>query len=155
MRTHALAGPAAFALVLCLGAGNAAADTRQTVNAGLAAFQAGDTDKALALLSDAINSRDLSGTILATAYYDRGGLYLSRNDLEKALADADKAIALSPGYGEALKMRGTIHFAKGDMDAAIADLHAAQQLLPGDDGVHVDLGNALRAKGDSANAIAE
>lgn len=154
MRTHFCAPLAAIALVSGLGA-PAWADARESLSSGLAKFQAGDTDGAIRMLTDAINARELSGPSLATVYYDRGGMYLSRNDYAKALADADKAVALSPGYGDALKMRGTINFAKGDMDAAIASLQAAQQQLPDDDGIHVDLGNAWRSKGDHAKAMAE
>lgn len=155
MRPHLSGRLAVTALVSILSTGPAWADARESVSSGLAAFQAGDTEGAIRMLTEAINSRELSGANLATIYYDRGGMYLSKNEYAKALADADKAVALSPNYANALKMRGTINFAKGDMDAAIASLQAAEQQLPDDDGIHVDLGNAWRSKGDHAKAMAE
>src|SRR6202789_799200 len=152
MRTAALLTALAF---LALASTAQAEDARTTVNEGLAAFQSGNADQGIKLLTDAIDSRDLSGVTLANVYYDRGGMYLAKADYDHAIADADSALKVTPGYGAALKMRGTAKFAKNDADGAIADFQAAEKALPGDAGVHLDFGNALRVKGRFDEALAE
>src|ERR1700729_1707536 len=99
--------PFVLFFVLAATAAPAGDDARQAVNEGLAAFRAGDTDHAIRLLTDAINSHELGETTLAAVYYDRGGMYLAKADYDDAITDADKAVKLWPGYGDALKLRGT------------------------------------------------
>src|ERR1700739_2893109 len=122
------------ALLVLVPVAKANDDARQAVHGGPAPFRAGDTDHGIRLLTDAINSHELGETTLATVYYDRGGMYLAKADYDDAIADADKAVKLWPGYGDALKLRGTAHFAKNDADAAIADFRAASAALPHDVG---------------------
>jgi tetratricopeptide (TPR) repeat protein len=66
----------------------------------------------------------------AVAYYRRGNAYGKKGDLDRAIADYDKAIELDPKYVMAYNNRGIAYGKKGDFDSAIADLNKAIELDP-------------------------
>ncbi len=53
-----------------------------------------------------------------------------RGDLAAAEQLLGRALALNPGFDEALKLRGQVRFAKGDWAAAASDLHQALVVNP-------------------------
>jgi len=61
----------------------------------------------------------------AIAYNLRGGAWLIKRDLDRAIADFDQAIRLNPEYAAAYYSRGTARDQKGDSDGAIADFDRA------------------------------
>ena len=70
---------AAMALMALLAAPTLAlADAVEDVNAAVAALHNNDNDQAIKLLSNAIQSGNLSEDQSASAYYDRGAAYLKR-----------------------------------------------------------------------------
>jgi tetratricopeptide (TPR) repeat protein len=64
----------------------------------------------------------------AIAYHNRGIAHQSKGDLERALADFDKAIQLDPSYRSAYDARGRIYATKGDYARALADVTRASEL---------------------------
>jgi tetratricopeptide (TPR) repeat protein len=64
----------------------------------------------------------------AAAYYNRGATYQQKGDLDSAIADFSKAIALKANYGTAYNARGLVYAAKGDYERALADVTRATEL---------------------------
>jgi tetratricopeptide (TPR) repeat protein len=58
---------------------------------------------------------------MGPAYVNRGLAYQQSGDLEKALADYDKAIELYPKFAFAYYSRGKVYEALGQVDMAVAD----------------------------------
>jgi tetratricopeptide (TPR) repeat protein len=70
-------------------------------NAGLAALNGGDYDKAINLFSHAINSGELRGDDQEFAYANRGRAYLKKGDLSSAIVDLDRARRDKPDDADA------------------------------------------------------
>ena len=89
-------------------------------------------NEALDDLDAAIN---LDGTI-GEAYFERGLVYLTQGEVEKALADFEEAVALDEIYanearfGEAYQTAGLSALANGDVDLALEDLEKGLTLDP-------------------------
>lgn len=96
-----------------------------------------------------------NGLELGPAFALRGLLALERGKLTRALADAERAVALSPQEGRAFYVRGRIRLERGDNKEAIADLTKAVELTQRKDarGLHW-LAAALFRNGRSQEALA-
>ncbi len=66
----------------------------------------------------------------AQAYFWRGFIRQSANDIEGAEADYGKAVELDPNYAEAYRVRGSMREHAGRRDEAIADLRRALECDP-------------------------
>jgi len=66
----------------------------------------------------------------AEEYSRRGATYASNHKLTEALADFDKAIALSPKESRYFYQRAEVRFANGDRAGSLADLDRAISLSP-------------------------
>jgi tetratricopeptide (TPR) repeat protein len=77
-----------------------------------------------------IESGKMPDKQLAWSYTNRGMAFLVRGDVDKALADLNKAVEHDPTYAPALTDRGTAYDNKGDHARAIADFDAALKLDP-------------------------
>src|SRR5262245_20621962 len=118
---------------------------------GVAADNAGDHDKALANLNEAIRLNPNN----AIAFYDRGLTYSNKRDFDRAIADYDEAIRLNPTYVAAFNNRGLSYNYKGQYDRAIADYNEAIRLNPM---YHIAINNrglAYNNKGDLDRAMAD
>jgi tetratricopeptide (TPR) repeat protein len=73
------------------------------------------------------------GVDLGPAYALRGLLALERGQLSKALADADRAVGLTPGVARGFYVRGRVRLERLDRDA-LADLAKAAELSRRKDG---------------------
>ena len=67
---------------------------------------------------------------LALIYKNRGEAYRKKGLYDRAIADYDKAIKLTPKYAYAYYTRGNAHRNKGDYERAIADYDTAIKLKP-------------------------
>lgn len=83
----------------------------------------------------------------AGEYVQRGVVRSKKGDLDGAIADYDKAIALRPDYAYAYNNRGNSYGKKGDDDAAIADFTKAISLVPKFAAAYANRGLAELSKG--------
>jgi len=89
------------------------------------------------------------------AYINRGAAYREADDLDKAVADLDRAVELLPADFKAYNCRGLVYAAMGDNERAIADFDRAIRLFPGDPGAFYNRGSVLRKMGDFNRALAD
>lgn len=68
----------------------------------------------------------------AAGYATRGAVFASKHDLDSALADFDKAVAMAPNEARYVWQRAMVHRAKGQTLLAIADIDKAIALAPND-----------------------
>ncbi len=76
-------------------------------------------------------------------------------DLDGAIADYNRALAINPRMGAAYVARGLAEKAKPDLDAAIADYTQAVTINPQDAGAYCLRGYAKKDKGDYPGAISD
>jgi lipoprotein NlpI len=89
------------------------------------------------------------------ALYMRGLAYVAKGDVDRAIADYDKAIDLNPRNGLAFNERGLAYKVKGDLDRAVRDLDEAVRLNAGNADIHYNRGHVLLDKGNLDRAIAD
>lgn len=87
-------------------------------------------------------------------FFDRGSVWLEKDDLDKAISDFGKAILLDPKDPDAYLHRGIALKIKGDLDKAIQDYNKAIELKP-DAVTYSNRGNAWLKKGDLTKALAD
>jgi len=66
----------------------------------------------------------------AIAYFSRGSAYQTKGEVDRAIADYDKAIGLKPDHVAAYENRARAYVAKGDYTRAVADVTKAGELTP-------------------------
>jgi tetratricopeptide (TPR) repeat protein len=111
----------------------------------------------LGLIPEAIDTPaiGLLDPLTAAIYADRSLARFARGDLDGAMADCDRAIAIDPGLGTAYEDRGNVRAAKGDMNGAIADFSRAIGIDPRDPEAYNNRGGQLYKKGDVQAALAD
>jgi tetratricopeptide (TPR) repeat protein len=77
-----------------------------------------------------IDSGKMADKPLAWSHANRGMAYMFKGDIDKAMTDFNKAVALDPTYATAFVDRGTAYENKGDHAHAIADFDTAIKLDP-------------------------
>ncbi|HEX7198144.1 MAG TPA: tetratricopeptide repeat protein, partial [Dongiaceae bacterium] len=97
-----------------------------------AAQARGDLDLAILFYDRVIRAGGLSDWDAAAVLTDRGGAYVDKGRLDRAIEDFDTAIKIEPDYSLAFANRGIAYHRKGDLDRAITDYDAAIRLDPGD-----------------------
>ncbi|HUN47079.1 MAG TPA: tetratricopeptide repeat protein [Stellaceae bacterium] len=120
----------ALALVLAIGLGGCAGGAPGDIAAGARAQQRGDYAEAIRRYTLALQSPGLPAKTRIVVLDGRSVAYIQSGDREKAIADADEAIRLSPDDAHAYNNRGYAYLGKGQYDLAIADLTVAIQLSP-------------------------
>ena len=86
------------------------------------------------------------------AYVDRGGALKNQGDLEGALRDFDKSIALEES-GEAYIQRGTVYRQQKKLNEALSDYLRAVELEPGNPYAYNNIGNVYFTQGNYQEAI--
>jgi monovalent cation:H+ antiporter-2, CPA2 family len=89
------------------------------------------------------------------AYINRSGGYRAKGDLDRAIADLDKALQLNAKSHRALTERASIYHAKGDLDRAIADYDRALRLDKNLAAAYGGRASAYLGKGELAKALAD
>ncbi len=115
----------------------------------------GNPDLAIQHCTRAIESGRHAGESLAKLHYNRGIKWAAKGDSDRAIADYDATIRLSPRFSDAYYNRGSAWGNKGDSDSAIADYDAAIKLNAKDSASHSGRAFEWVAKGDYARAIAD
>jgi tetratricopeptide (TPR) repeat protein len=118
----------------------------------------GDLEAAIANFSQACPLAGQPGDALtelcADALSRRALVYCSSGDPERALADAEQAIKLDPGYAEGYNARGCAYQHQGKYDDAIAAFTRAIELEPSG-AYYCNRGNADSLKGERDAAITD
>jgi tetratricopeptide (TPR) repeat protein len=97
------------------------ADEEQKLNDQcVEAFLKGDNDKVLSTANEAISR----GTKRDWPYYQLANLFLSRNELDKALEYVSRALEISPENYDSLVVRAQTYVFRGEAKKALADLDA-------------------------------
>ena len=106
-------------------------------------------------IDDAISSFTKSIGIAEStdAYNERGTAYFLKGQVNDAITDYDRAIALDPNNGDAFNNRAWANYKLGHMSEAKADVDKAEGLIPGKADVWDTRGHILEAVGDRAGAI--
>jgi len=110
-------------------------------HAGNKAFTQGQFLQAITLYSDAIELTPDNHLL----YSNRAQAYLLNKELEKALADADKCIALKPDFPKGHLRRGAVLSELGRKEDSIKSLTEAHNLAPRDDEISQALAKAKHA----------
>lgn len=119
--------PLGFVLTLAISSSALAApDPEFLVARAGKAVLAGDNESAMRDLDEAIR---LSPK-LATAYSNRGVIYLQQQDYQRAIVDFDTAISLDPTRASAFNNRGNAYNELGQHETAIANYDQALTLRP-------------------------
>jgi tetratricopeptide (TPR) repeat protein len=88
-------------------------------------------------------------------YVNRGFVYLSKGDYDRALADFNQSIQLQPDSTFAYLNRAAVYFIKQDYDRALADLNQVIQLQPDFDLAYVKRGSVYFFQSDYDRALAD
>jgi tetratricopeptide (TPR) repeat protein/uncharacterized RDD family membrane protein YckC len=120
-------------------------------NRGVAYYHAGELDRAVADLDEAIRLNPR----LARAYSNRGLAYDDKGDPERAITDYNEAIRLDPKLAIAYSNRASVYDDKGDYARAIADYNEAIRLDPGVTDVYNNRGTAYYHMVDLDHALAD
>jgi tetratricopeptide (TPR) repeat protein len=109
----------------------------------------------IAVCTGLINSGRWKGLELARLYSNRSLAYTKAEKLDQALADADRAIRISPDYVFAYDNRGEIKRMRGDYDSAIVDYNTAIRLDPDFLAAYLDRGSTFKEMGNRKSARAD
>src|SRR5688572_28808292 len=93
-------------------------------NRGLARYQKGDLEGAMADLNQAIRIRPT----LAVAYLNRAAVQRANRETMAAIKDLDRAIALDNDLFQAFSNSGSLRLDMGDSEGALVDLNRAIKL---------------------------
>jgi lipoprotein NlpI len=118
-----------------------------------AAQSRGDMAAAIGLYGQAIDAGDLSKENLAIVLVDRGIAYWRMGQLDQAIADFDRALALKPDYVPAYHGRAIAYRDKNLPEKAIADYDAALRLDSEDAFAYENRGRTALHLGRIAAAI--
>jgi predicted TPR repeat methyltransferase len=116
---------------------------------GIAAFRAGQLDKAAALIAQAIAA---DGQV-PSFHYNLGIVLKAQGRLRDAAASYQQAIALKPDYADAHNNLGNIWKALGDREKARASFSRALWTKPGNADTHYSLGLLCSEAGEYHEAV--
>jgi tetratricopeptide (TPR) repeat protein len=105
--------------------------SRSAYEAGLKMLGPGDFKGAAREFSDSISISETPA-----AYIERGNVYRTLGQPDKALADWKRAIELDPNSATAYAARGTHYRIVGNNAAAMSDLNRSIQIVPNVDGFY-------------------
>src|SRR5271165_4851418 len=120
-------------------------------NLGLALFQKGQVDDAIAQYEKAV---EVFPNYVA-AHYNLGNALLQKGELDKALAQYKRAVEIDPNDAEAHVNLGNALFQKEQLDEAVAQFQEAVEINPNDAEAQYNLGNAFFQKGQLDEAVAQ
>ncbi len=154
MRLRALTLTLATALSLFTAA-PVLADAKEDYEKATDAAKAGRNDQAIALVSKAIDSKELEGRELVAAFSLRADLYTSTGKYPQAIADFDKAIDLLPDFAEAYLGRGIVYGLQKKYPQAVDDFSRAISLAPQAPQPYFNRGRVLELAGRKDLAIVD
>jgi curved DNA-binding protein CbpA len=91
----------------------------------------------------------------ASSYRDSAMDWSRKGDLDRAIADLERAIELAPQDPEAYRQRGNAWGRKGDVDQALADYDRALRIAPKDSAIFHDRGLMWQRNKDLDKALVD
>jgi tetratricopeptide (TPR) repeat protein len=142
-----------LSLMICLTSTGRSFFLQDDYEDGLEAFDQGNYDEAIRLLTKSIEAKPKH----TFSYFTRGAAWKAKGNLDKAIADFSKVIELDPKFVDGLGYwsRGNAWYDKGNYDKAIADYTKAIEIKSTYAESYSSRGNAWYAKGDFDKAIAD
>jgi tetratricopeptide (TPR) repeat protein len=141
--------------LFCVDAAPATADARADFTLATDAAKKGKRDEALALVTKAIDAKELDGRDLATMHYFRADLLGQAGKLDEAIADYTKTIELLPDHASSFHDRALIYAQQKKYREALDDLARAQFLIPNSPLPYFNRGRVYETMGKRAEAINE
>ncbi|MFZ5803056.1 MAG: tetratricopeptide repeat protein [Candidatus Omnitrophota bacterium] len=135
----ALAGPAA---------GTPAGETAK-IDEAVALAQGGDPEAGLRALEEVLKENPVS----FPAFFHRGMIRLSRNEIAPALEDFNRTIELNPLYAPAHLGKGRALFQEGHREAALRELEQALAIDPAFGLAYYNLGILKQTLGDYEGSL--
>jgi tetratricopeptide (TPR) repeat protein len=126
----------------------------QQAAAGLTALAAGENQRAVTLLTEALDSNEMPESETYLFLTARGFARAASGDYKAAIVDYNTALAAHPGFAPALYNRGNAQFALHRDDLAIADYTRALELDANDSKALNNRGAAWFRKGNLQSALA-
>src|SRR5205085_6980693 len=93
--------------------------------------------------------------LTAHAYTSRGLARYGQGDVDGAILDWNRAIAINPGLAAAYLDRASARYRKGDLAGALADLERALSINPRMAGAYSNRGAIRREQGETDKALAD
>lgn len=87
------------------------------------------------------------------ALHNRAACRAGQGDLDRALEDADRAVAAAPDAAQVFLGRSQIRHNRGDLSGAIDDLERAAELGERDPGILMKIGGLAETIGDLDRAV--
>jgi len=109
----------------------------------------------LTLWDDVIQKSSMRPHRKAAPFHYRGDAYKDSGDIERALADYNKAIEIDPGYAKAYNNRGNLYKQTGDLQRAITDYNKVIAIDPMPADAYNNRGNVYMDLGDMQKALAD
>ena len=100
------------------------ANLAKTLQDSYVAMKEGADARATRILSDMLAQPNLPISASYPGYYNRAVLYIRGGDLDGALADLNKILAIVPGDDRMLRLRASVYLHRGDQARAMADYDA-------------------------------
>jgi tetratricopeptide (TPR) repeat protein len=88
-------------------------------------------------------------------YLNRGFSYYTKDNLDKAIANFNKAIELNPQIAEAYLYRGLTYTKRNELDKAIEDYNKAIEISPKNEEAYYVRGLAYAGKRDAERALSD
>lgn len=118
-------------------------------NLGIAYYDSGMTDKAIAAFNRALVLQPND----AFAANNLGIVYMKKNDDVNALSWFIKAVKIKPDFFDAVYYQGKMYDKLGMMDLAMGSFQQAYRLNPGVPELHYDMGRMFEKKGMKEQAL--
>ncbi len=96
----------------------------------MAAIAANDDEKVLGSCGALIDNEKSAKPDLLKALAARAGVFIRKDQIDRAIADYSVALRLDPAQPDLLNSRGELYWKKGDRPKAVIDFGAALKLSP-------------------------
>jgi tetratricopeptide (TPR) repeat protein len=150
---------AAFATTCGTALANSSSGLSDPVKAGYSALQAGQSDQAIILFSEAIASNGLQAESLVNVLLNRAVAYQQTGEHAKALEDYTTALGMdvmsTSLRATALHNRGLSQHKLGNLQAAIEDFTSSLLMNPKSSHAFYNRGNVLRENGQFLFALSD
>jgi tetratricopeptide (TPR) repeat protein len=139
---------------LALPASLIAEDVDEFFSRGVAWYNKGEYDKAIAAYNQALRIIDPNDTAcISIVYLNRGSAWYGRREFEKAIADFNQTIRIDPNNSDAYSNRGNVWAQQCEYDKAIADYNQAIRIDPNNFDAFNNRGSVWTRKSEYDKAI--